>query len=193
MDNQTVKKTTTPRPRRKPAVLRKAPAVKAGMRGERAAAATSTAPARASAAPDKMAAAVHASRGGFSYYTGVGRRKEAVARVRVYVGQPGDIIVNGKAVKKYFPYFEFTQIAEGALEAVGRLGKMAVTAIASGGGGKAQAEAVRLGIARALVKYDENLKKTLRPLGYLTRDSRAKERKKPGLKRARRAPQFAKR
>ena len=76
---------------------------------------------------------------------------------------------------------------------LGTLLRKTATAIASGGGGKAQAEAVRLGIARALVKYDENLKKTLRPLGYLTRDSRMKERKKPGLKRARRAPQFAKR
>lgn len=133
------------------------------------------------------------SRGDVTYASAVGRRKESVARVRLYLNRPGDIVVNEKPLKDYFRFFEYAQMARSPLEAVGADQKMSVVALASGGGARSQAEAVRLAIARALVKHDENLKKTLRPMGYLTRDSRAKERKKPGLKRARRAPQFAKR
>ncbi len=128
-----------------------------------------------------------------AYYSARGRRKEAVARIRLYPGKAGPLIVNQKSFDVFFPYFEFSQIVKEPLEATGRLGNTSVTAMVHGGGVRAQAEAVRLAIARALVMYDEAFKKTLRPLGYLTRDSRAKERKKPGLKRARRAPQFAKR
>jgi len=132
----------------------------------------------------------HADR---AYYSARGRRKEAVARIRLYPGKAGPLIVNQKSFDVFFPYFEFSQIVKEPLEATGRLGNTSVTAMVQGGGVRAQAEAVRLAIARALVMCDEALKKTLRPLGYLTRDSRSKERKKPGLKRARRAPQFAKR
>jgi len=113
--------------------------------------------------------------------------------VRLYPYTAGDIIVNQKKVSNYFPYFEHLQKAESAITETGLKDKVMATVRVGGGGTQAQAEAVRLGIARALVQFDPNLKKSLRALGFLTRDSRAKERKKYGLKRARRAPQFAKR
>jgi small subunit ribosomal protein S9 len=126
------------------------------------------------------------------YYYGLGRRKEAVAKVRVYVGK-GTSKINDKDVSVYFGNEEFANKVLDALKLTGNLEKMYVSAHVEGGGLSGQADAVLLGVARALVIHDENLKTTLRKAGYLTRDPRIKERKKPGLKRARKAPQFSKR
>lgn len=127
------------------------------------------------------------------YIYAVGKRKSASARVRLYPHQSGEISVNSKKHSEYFPYFEFNELIEQPLKKLDLLGKYLITAKVAGGGKRSQAEAVRHGVARALLKLDESLKKTLRGEGYLTRDPRKKERKKPGLKRARRAPQFSKR
>ncbi len=122
----------------------------------------------------------------------VGRRKTAAARVRLIPGS-GKITVNGKDFKVYFPYFEWQNIVMAPLVAVGKEKIFDVSVKIVGGGQKGQAVSIQLGIARALVKWNEDLKKSLKTQGYLTRDARVKERKKPGLKRARRAPQWSKR
>jgi len=129
------------------------------------------------------------------YFEGIGRRKRASARVRIYPGadSTGEFIVNDKDVKEYFPRFGDHQILTGPLSDADLLGKMDVTVHIDGGGITGQTSAVRLGLARALVKYDENLRGVLRTGGHLTRDARIKERKKPGLKRARKAPTYTKR
>jgi len=129
------------------------------------------------------------------YFEGIGRRKRASARVRIYPGadSTGEFIVNDKDVKEYFPRFGDHQILTGPLSDADLLGKMDVTVHIDGGGITGQTSAVRLGLARALVKYDENLRSVLRTGGHLTRDARIKERKKPGLKRARKAPTYTKR
>lgn len=127
------------------------------------------------------------------YIYAVGRRKTSVARVRLYQNGEGDIIVNNKKYDQYFPYFEWKDILLSPLKAAGMLKKLDFHIRVRGGGVKSQVEAIRCGISRTLVRMDENLRKTFKPLGYLTIDSRQKERKKPGLKRARRAPQWQKR
>ena len=119
------------------------------------------------------------------YYYGLGRRKTAIARVRLVPGK-GALMINGNPV-------EPNEIVNAPLNVVGQSGKFDITAVVSGGGVQSQIEAIRLGVARALVELDESLKQSLRKAGYLSRDAREKERKKPGLKRARRAPQWAKR
>ncbi|MBU4350823.1 30S ribosomal protein S9 [Candidatus Parcubacteria bacterium] len=127
------------------------------------------------------------------FYEGVGRRKTAVARVRLYPGLEDKFIVNKKDFKEYFTNPSLQRMAESSLIKMKLETSLAVDVRASGGGIVSQAEAVRLGISRAFVKINpENLKK-LRKLGYLTRDPRMRERKKFGLKRARRAPQWKKR
>ena len=126
------------------------------------------------------------------YIRTVGRRKTASARVRIMPGK-GDITVNEKNYKEYFPFFEWQEVLMAPLKAVGKDKKIDITVRVSGGGPRGQVVAVQHGIARALVKDDEELKKTLKSLGFLTRDARRKERKKPGLKKARRAPQWSKR
>jgi small subunit ribosomal protein S9 len=127
------------------------------------------------------------------YYEGVGRRKTASARVRIYPGGSGSITVNDRPVEEYFPrYGDIDQLRE-PLDLAGFTGKMDVTVVVKGGGVTGQADAVRLGLARALLKYDEELRPTMRKAGLLTRDAREKERKKPGLKRARKAPTYTKR
>lgn len=118
----------------------------------------------------------------------VGRRKTASARVQVKPGT-GVITVNGKKYEEYFPYFEWQHLVTAPLKALGKEKTFDISAKISGGGKKGQAVAVRHGIARALVLWNEDFKKTLKTQGYLTRDARVKERKKPGLKSARRAPQ----
>lgn len=128
-----------------------------------------------------------------TYLYAVGRRKTAVARVRLYQGEPASIVVNEQPLEKYFSVPGLPKIAQLPLiatnqEAIGRF-----TIKTAGGGKFAQAEAVRLGISRLLVQVDPQLKEVLKRAGYLTRDPRRKERKKPGLKRARRAPQWSKR
>jgi small subunit ribosomal protein S9 len=129
------------------------------------------------------------------YYEGIGRRKRASARVRIYpenVGS-GTFLVNGKTVKEFFPRIGDYQILSGPLSDTELLSKIDVTVLIQGGGITGQTGAVRLGLARALVKYDEELRGVLRSNGHLTRDGRIKERKKPGLKRARKAPTYTKR
>ena len=129
------------------------------------------------------------------YYEGIGRRKRASARVRIYPGgeSDGSFTVNGKDVKDFFPRYGDHRILMGPLTDTELAGKMDVTVLIQGGGVSGQTGAVRLGLARALVKYDEELRGTLRGNGHLTRDARVKERKKPGLKRARKAPTYTKR
>ncbi|MAF13273.1 MAG: 30S ribosomal protein S9 [Parcubacteria group bacterium] len=128
-----------------------------------------------------------------SYLFAVGRRKKAVARVRLFKKGNGEILVNDKQIKEYFPTFELREIVVEPLEKIGAIKDFNFSIKVRGGGSRGQAEAVRHGIARSLVVYDKDLRTTLKPYGFLKRDPRRKERKKPGLKRARRAPQWAKR
>lgn len=127
------------------------------------------------------------------YVNAVGRRKTAVALVRFFSKGSGRIVINGKEWKKYFPFVAWQQVIEQPLKIVKVAGDGDFSIQVSGGGVTSQADAVQLGIARALVLNDASVKSSLRAGGLLTRDPRAKERKKPGLKRARRGPQFAKR
>lgn len=124
----------------------------------------------------------------------VGKRKTSTARVRLYPKiDDKEIIINQKKLEEYFPYFEHQKKIKEPLKATGLENKFHFTIKVSGGGRQGQAEAIRHGIARVLLIFNADLKKVLKPKGYLTRDSRVKERKKPGLKRARRAPQWQKR
>jgi small subunit ribosomal protein S9 len=132
-----------------------------------------------------------ASRTG-QYHYGTGRRKTAVARVRLYSGS-GTIEVNGKPYMVVLPRARLQEKARQALETVDMLDKFDIVAKIEGGGVSAWADAIAHGSARALLSYDENLRPPLRKAGLLTRDPRIKERKKPGLKRARKAPQYTKR
>lgn len=127
------------------------------------------------------------------YVYAVGRRKTAIARVRLFPKGSGKFLVNNKDYAEFFPYFTWQENLEAPLEAVGQKGKFDVEIKVEGGGPLGQSEACRLGIARCLVEMDEGNRKPLRAAGYMTRDPRAKERKKYGLKRARRAPQWSKR
>ena len=122
----------------------------------------------------------------------VGRRKSASARVRIDQGT-GAVTVNGKTMAEYFPYAEWQEIILAPLKAVSKDKNTDVSVKTNGGGKKGQATAIQLGISRALVLFNEDFRKTLKSLGLLTRDARIKERKKPGLKKARRAPQWSKR
>jgi len=126
------------------------------------------------------------------YFEGVGRRKESTARVRI-IPEAGTLTVNGKAAKDFFTRVGDLERAFSALKVVGREDQMTVSVVVSGGGVTGQTDAVRHGVARALVKMDETMKAMLRKAGCLTRDDRMKERKKPGLKRARKAPTYTKR
>ena len=126
------------------------------------------------------------------YFEGVGRRKTAVARVRLYT-RAGEFVVNEKPYADYFPTPELQKIAEESLQRMKLFGRFRVSAKLSGGGSHSQAEALRHGLANCLVKFNPDFRKRLRRAGYLTRDPRMKERKKFGLKKARRAPQWSKR
>ncbi|OGO15847.1 MAG: 30S ribosomal protein S9 [Chloroflexi bacterium RBG_13_68_17] len=126
------------------------------------------------------------------YYEGIGRRKTSTARVRVVKGS-GKFVVNEKSVDEYFPRFGDLDVALAPLRTAGLEGQLDVSAKVKGGGVTGQATAVRHGLARALVAMDENLRAALRGSGLLSRDPREKERKKPGLKRARKAPTYTKR
>lgn len=125
-------------------------------------------------------------------YFGTGRRKKSIARVRLMPGD-GKFIVNGRELDDYFGLETLKVISKQPLALTNTEGRFDVIVKVEGGGFTGQAGAIRHGIARALVKADEELKKTLKKAGYLTRDPRMKERKKYGLKGARRAPQFSKR
>ncbi len=127
------------------------------------------------------------------YYYGTGRRKTAVARVRLYPGN-GAIVVNGKPMEEVFPRDEHRRIITAPLERLSRENRFSAQVKCEGGGVSGWAGAIRMGIARALVAADPNAKPALKkPTSLLTRDPRMKERKKAGLKRARKAPQFTKR
>ena len=126
------------------------------------------------------------------YYEGVGRRKRASARVRLYPGD-GNVVVNDKPVEEYFSRERDVLHLLEPLKATDTVGTFNVSVKVQGGGVSGQAGAVRHGLARALLAADPNLRPVLRRGGFLTRDARKKERKKPGLKRARKAPQYTKR
>jgi len=127
-----------------------------------------------------------------AYYAAVGRRKSSVSRVRLSAGR-GQVTVNGKTLDAYFPDALWQTTVRLPLVLVGKDKSFDVSVLANGGGVNGQAEATRHAIARALEKFDPTLRPTLKKAGLLTRDPREKERKKPGLKRSRRAPQFSKR
>jgi small subunit ribosomal protein S9 len=126
------------------------------------------------------------------YHYGTGRRKTAVARVRLYPGT-GDIVINDKPLEEYFVREVDRLHIRAPLRATNVLGQFNVMVKVKGGGTAGQAGAVRHGIARALLVANPDLRPVLRKAGFLTRDPRQKERKKPGLKRARKAPQYTKR
>jgi small subunit ribosomal protein S9 len=122
----------------------------------------------------------------------VGRRKRASARVRIEKGE-GKITINGQELKVYFPYFEMQDTVKFPLKVLAKEKDLDVSVKVNGGGKKGQSIAIQQGIARALVKWNEEFRKALKANNLLTRDARIKERKKPGLKKARRAPQWSKR
>ena len=126
------------------------------------------------------------------YFYGTGRRKKSVARVRVYPGT-GVITINGRDINEYFGLDTMNLIVNQPFEVTGNVGKYDIVANVTGGGFSGQAGAIRHGLARALVLADEANKPALKAAGFLTRDPRMKERKKYGLKAARRASQFSKR
>lgn len=126
------------------------------------------------------------------YFESVGRRKTAIARVRLFT-RAGDFVVNDKPHTVYFPSIELQKDAEDALKKMKLFGRFRVSIKVSGGGPHAQAIAIRHGLSRCLIKFNPDFRKRLKRAGFLTRDPRMKERKKFGLKKARRAPQWQKR
>lgn len=126
------------------------------------------------------------------YFGAVGRRKTAVAQVRITEGKPG-FTINNRTLADYFPTDELRRTVEDAFEKTKLSANFNVSAIIRGGGIHSQAEALRHGIARSLLIFDVELRKKLKKAGYLKRDPRAKERRKFGLKKARKAPQWSKR
>ncbi len=165
----------------------------------------SAVPVAASAAPAPIAeekpATLHAemqaelapkSIGGKFIYA-IGRRKSAVAKVRMFLDGAGEITVNGRPVKQYFPVPDLMDTLFLPLRAVGMDARVKIEVDAQGGGQRGQAEAARLGISRALIALVPEYRKTLKKLGFLMRDPREKERKKPGKKKARKGSQWAKR
>ncbi|MDD5621213.1 MAG: 30S ribosomal protein S9 [Candidatus Pacebacteria bacterium] len=127
------------------------------------------------------------------YLEAVGRRKTSIARVRIYAKGDKKVSVNGKTLAEYFPSTLMQKKIMDPLEKMNVLDKFGVTVIVKGGGLNSQSEAIRHGISRTLVKFNADFRKRLKRAGFLTRDPRQRERKKFGLKRARRAPQWAKR
>ncbi len=126
------------------------------------------------------------------YFYGTGRRKKSVARVRVYAGT-GKITINNRDIDDYFGLETLKLVVRQPLTLTGLTEKFDIVCTVAGGGVTGQAGAIRHGLSRALLQYDENLRVQLKKAGFLTRDPRMKERKKYGLKGARRAPQFSKR
>ena len=133
------------------------------------------------------------------YFEAVGRRKTAVARVRLFATSPiqsvaeGNLIINDKPPKDFLLTPELQQVVEAPLRRLKSLNRFGVTVRVKGGGIRGQAEAIQHGLSRTLILFDPNFRKKLKKAGYLTRDPRKKERKKYGLKKARRAPQWRKR
>lgn len=127
-----------------------------------------------------------------SYYYGTGRRKASVARVRIFSGE-GTFVINGKSPSEYFGRRDLEIVIMQPLRVAGLMGKCSGTIKVDGGGVAGQAGAISHGIARALITWHDGLRPSLKHAGLLTRDPRVKERKKYGLKRARKAPQYTKR
>ena len=127
------------------------------------------------------------------YFEGVGRRKEATARARLYTGGSGAVLVNDKKLEEYFGRDIDRYAVNAPMTLTGTNVRFNVSVKVNGGGSTGQAEAARMAISRALVESDGELRDALKGAGYLSRDSRAKERKKPGLKRARKGPTYTKR
>ena len=127
------------------------------------------------------------------YLYGTGRRKSSVARVHLFEGGTGSITINGRDIEEYFGLDTLKLIVRQPLVATETLGKVDIVATVKGGGVTGQAGALRHGISRALLQVDDSFRAPLKSAGFLTRDPRMKERKKYGLKAARRAPQFSKR
>ena len=127
------------------------------------------------------------------YYQTQGRRKTSVARIRVWTKGSKEFLINGKPLKEYFPTLELQKTASASLEKMKCQDKFKISVIVRGGGISGQAEAIRHGIARALVLFNPDFRKRLKKAGFLRRDSRMRERKKFGLRRARRAKQWSKR
>ncbi|MDB4978703.1 MAG: small subunit ribosomal protein [Candidatus Peribacteria bacterium] len=136
-----------------------------------------------------MATSTETSR---SYFYSAGKRKNAIARVKLFEDGSGQAMVNGMKLKDYFAGIQIEN-AVSPLVIIGKKSGFDIEAMVEGGGKSAQSDAVRLGISRALLLINPELRSDLKRIGFLRRDSRIKERKKPGLKRARRAPQFSKR
>lgn len=128
-----------------------------------------------------------------TYFYANGKRKTAIARVRLYEKGQGRIVINGKPMKTYLSVSETHEVVKTPLRLTDHLKDFDISVMVNGGGAHSQADAIRHGIAKALLEYNADLRSTLKKAGLLTRDSRIKERKKFGLKRARRAPQFSKR
>jgi small subunit ribosomal protein S9 len=126
------------------------------------------------------------------FYEGVGRRKRAIARVRLYPGD-GQIVINERSLKEHFGRAQDWMAVAAPLKLTSMDTSYNISVLVSGGGITGQAEAIRHGVARALLVAHPDLRPALRRAGFLTRDPREKERKKPGLKRARKAPQYTKR
>ena len=126
------------------------------------------------------------------YYEAVGRRKRAVARVRLYPGD-GQMVINDKSLEEYFGRPQDWLDVLAPLKLTDNADQFNVSVLVKGGGITGQAQAIRHGVARALLVFEPEMRPSLRRAGYLTRDPREKERKKPGLKRARKAPQYTKR
>lgn len=127
------------------------------------------------------------------YIEAIGRRKTAVARVRLFPSTKNSVSINGRELADYFKTEELRMIADEAISKLKLPSKFKITALIKGGGTSGQAEALRHGISRALIVFDLELRKKLKKSGFLKRDSRAKERRKFGLKKARKAPQWSKR
>ena len=127
------------------------------------------------------------------YYYGTGKRKTSIAKVRLYLDDDAPFMVNGKSIEDYFEWKPWRDIITEPFHTSDTVNRFRVVVKVLGGGVHSQAEAIRHGIARALVVYDAGLKAGLRRQGFITRDARIKESKKYGLKRARRAPQYTKR
>ncbi len=127
------------------------------------------------------------------YFYGTGRRKSSVARVRVYPNGTGAITINGRDIDDYFDLDTLKLIVRQPMELTETVGAFDIICTVTGGGVTGQAGAIRHGLSRALLQYNEELRPVLKKAGLLTRDPRMKERKKYGLKKARRAPQFSKR
>jgi small subunit ribosomal protein S9 len=127
------------------------------------------------------------------YYEGIGRRKRATARVRLFPGGTGNMVINDVDARDYLPRAGDVEIMLAPLSDIGQEASYDITVHVNGGGVSGQRDAILLGVARALVKIDPDMRARLKDGGYLSRDPRVKERKKPGLKRARKAPTYTKR